>query len=336
MTTIRISLKEIHQLAKSVLIKAGADDANASAVADNITAAQQNGSESHGLFRLPGYVASLRSGKVSGDAVPTLKKIAPAVIQVDNHNGYAPLAQKVGLPALRDLTKNTGIAALSITRSYHFAALWPEVSYLAEAGLCALAVTSHSPMVAPFGGNEPFFSTNPMAFAWPRAHKSPVVFDQASAAMARGDIMIYERDGKTLPDGTAIDAHGQPTNDASEALKGAQLPFGGYKGSNIAMMIEFLVGPLIGEACAYEAGEVDNKDGGPVRGGELILAFDPAHFGSKRNVDEHAEQFISRLLAQEGTRLPGDSRYKVSQKNLQDGVEIPKSLYDKIIELNAD
>ena len=158
-----------------------------------------------------------------------------------------------------------------------------------------------------------------------------MVFDQASSMMARGEIQIAARDGHEVPPGAGIDSQGNPTTDPNEILKGAQLAFGGYKGASIALMIDLLAGPLIGEVTSYEAGEQDNKDGGPPTGGEFMMALDPARFGDPDNVHEHAERLFARMLDQEGTRLPGDRRYVNREKTRTDGIEIPQSLHEQIV-----
>ena len=114
-------------------------------------------------------------------------------------NGFSPLALEYGRAALVEKARSQGIAALGITNSYHFAALWPETEALAEQGLAAFAFVTSSSFVAPAGGTKPLFGTNPMSFAWPREGKPPMVFDQASSASARGEIQIHQRDGKPIP-----------------------------------------------------------------------------------------------------------------------------------------
>ena len=101
MTTIALTLSEVEGLARDCLLANGCDRANADAVAATVTAAERDGSHSHGLFRLPGYVASLRSGKVNGAADPKAEVIAPAVVRVDGDGGYAPLAHARGRPPMR-------------------------------------------------------------------------------------------------------------------------------------------------------------------------------------------------------------------------------------------
>ena len=143
--TINLSLDELRSLIKRCLINNGCDDANADAIVNNMAWADANAATSHGVFRLPGYVASLKSGKVDGKAAPEVALIAPSVARVDGKGGFAPLALERGISKLVDLAKSQGIAALSLNNIHHFAALWPEVEKVVEHGLCAIAVTAASP-----------------------------------------------------------------------------------------------------------------------------------------------------------------------------------------------
>ncbi len=330
MTDITLSLDEVNELVSNALVANGCNRDNSEAIARTITAAERDGCESHGVFRLPGYIASLRSGKVNGNADPQIIPLSPAVLQVEGDRGFAPLALERGRQALIDTARTNGIASLALVNVHHFASLWAEVEPIAAAGLAAMAFTTYKPSVVPAGGREPLYGTNPMCFGWPRGDKPPLVIDQASAAMARGEVMIAARDGKTLPEGVGIDAQGQATTDPQKILDGgALLPFGGHKGSGIALMIELLVAGLTGQDFSYEAAQNDNNDGGPPNGGELMLAFDPARFGDAQRWLSHSEAFIERLNSMEGTRLPGDRRYANRSPNLANGVSLPRELYDK-------
>jgi delta1-piperideine-2-carboxylate reductase len=332
MAKIDLTLDEVWALAADCLAANGCDDANAEAVAATLTAAERDGCASHGLFRLPGYVAALRSGKVNGAAKPTVARVAPGVLRVDGEGGFAPLALERGRGPLIEAAREQGVAALALVKIHHFAALWAEVEPLAEAGLCALACTAYMPAMAPAGGREALFGTNPMAFGWPRRSGPPMVFDQASAAMARGEVMIAAREGHALPSGVGLDADGRPTTDPDEVLKGVLLPFGGYKGSAIAMMVELLAAGLIGERFSFEAAAHDNKDGGPPRGGEFVLAMDPARFAGEGWLD-HTEAFFEQMAAIEGVRLPGARRHAERERTRTAGVQVPEELHAKIVGL---
>ncbi len=331
MDDVLLTIDEVAGLARRCLTANGCDEPNAAAVSTTVTAAERDGCPSHGLFRLPGYVASLRSGKVKGNADPRVEQLTPAVVRADGGCGFAPLALERGRQALVDSARSQGLAALALVNVHHFAALWVEVEAVAACGLAALACTAYMPSVAPAGSSEPLFGTNPMAFGWPRGERPPMVFDQASAAMARGEVMIAARDGHTLPPGVGLDAGGNATTDPNAILNGGiLLPFGGHKGSAIAMMVELLAAGLVGQDFSYEAAEHDNKDGGPPRGGELMIAIDPARFGDAARWPAHCEDFFARLAGLDGARLPGDRRYANRAANLAQGVKVPQSLCQRI------
>jgi delta1-piperideine-2-carboxylate reductase len=333
MAHVNLSIDDARRLAIRCLEANGCDEENAAAVGDTVVAAERDICASHGLFRLPGYVASLRSGKVNGRARPTARDLARAVVRVDGDGGFAPLAQAFGRTLLIERARASGIGALSLVNIYHFGAVWVEVEPLVREGLCVFAFTSYLPSVAPAGGIKPLFGTNPMAFGWPRNGKPPLIFDQASASLARGEIMIAARDGHEVRSGVGIDQEGNPTTDPKAILNGAILPFGGYKGSAIAMMIELLAGPLIGESLSFEAAERDNRDGGPPRGGELILALDPMSFGDAKGFSRHAELLFERMLQQPGVRLPSSRRYTNREKTNKEGIQVPTSLHEEILAL---
>jgi len=325
MTKINLTLDEIHALAHEAMTKNGCDEANADALADIVMRAERDGSHSHGLFRIPGYVKALRSGKVDGTARPTVTRKTPAVIHCEGHGCFAPLAQMTALPVLAEAAAEIGVAALSLTGIHHFAALWPETEYLADRGLVGIACTAYMPMMAPAGASEKLFGTNPISFAWPRPGKTPVCYDMATASMAMGDLQIAARDGREVPLGTGLDADGNATTDPAAIAKGVLLPFGGYKGSAIALMVELLAAGLTGERFSYEAKEADNGDGGPPRGGEMVIALSPALIAGE-GWESHVDGFMDRLTSIDGVRVPGARRH---QNRLDSG---PRAINATLVE----
>ena len=310
MSTVSLTLDEIFDLAKKTLLANGCDEENASILADTIMRAERDGSVSHGLFRLPAYVAGLKSKKINGKARPELENVAPSIIKVLGNNAVAPMVLSLGLPAVIELAKKNGVAVLAIKNSHHMAALWPETEAIAEAGLVGIACTSYKPAVAPAGATKPLYGTNPISFAWPRPGKTPVVYDMATASMAMGEVQIAKREGHKVPLGTGLTKEGKETTDPGEIADGGViLPFGGYKGSSIAMMVELLAGALIGENFSFETAAKDNNDGGPPSGGEFIIAISPDKISDK-DWDKHADKFFSKMSAMDGVRLPGERRHK--------------------------
>ena len=310
MKTLSLTLDEIFELAKKTLLANGCDEETAIILADLIVKAERDGSLSHGLFRLPAYVLGLKSGKINGKARPEVKKISTSVIKVLGNNCLAPMVLNKSIPELVKAAKENGVAVLAITNSHHMAAMWFETEMVAEQGLVAFACTSYKPAVAPAGATKPLFGTNPISFAWPRPGKMPVVYDMATASMAMGEVQVAKREGHKVPLGTGLTKDGKETTDPGQISDGGVLlPFGGYKGSGIAMMVELLAGALVGDNFSFETAIKDNNDGGPPSGGEFILAISPEKL-SGSGWDKHADEFFNKMKSMEGVRLPGERRHK--------------------------
>ncbi len=330
-----MSIAEVEAFAVSVLRAHGLADHQAFPIARAMAAAEASDSRSHGLYRLIGYVGILRSGRANALAQPRLQALAGSFIRVDGDNGFAPAAFAVGVGPLVKAAADNGIAALALTNCYHYSALWCDLDPIVEAGLACWAFTIGQCIVAPYGGNRRLMGTNPIAFGWPRPGAHPFVFDFATSAVARGEIELMARAGKPLPPGWGIDAAGQPTQDPAQALAGALLPFGGYKGSALSMMVELIAGPLIGEPTSRAAAALDNGDGGPPLGGELLIALSPAVFntGLAHTWRDEAEALFAAAREQPGVRLPSDRRHEARRHSEAHGVAVPDKLLKELMAL---
>ena len=305
-----LSLSDIYDLSLEVFTKNGCNKNNAIALSKIVHDAERDGSLSHGLFRLPAYVTGLKSGKINGKGKPEVKKISPSVIKVLGNNCLAPVVLNKGIPELVKAAKENGVAVLAINNSHHMAAMWPETEMIAEQGLVAFACTSYKPAVAPAGATKALFGKNPISFAWPRPGKTPVVYDMATASMAMGEVQVAKREGHKVPLGTGLTKDGKETTDPGEiADGGVLLPFGGYKGSGIAMMVELMAGALVGDNFSFETAAKDNNDGGPPSGGEFILAISPDKTAGT-NWQKHADEFFNKMKSMGEVRLPGERRHK--------------------------
>lgn len=335
--TVRLSPRAVRGLARDALAASGFATAHADAIADTVAAAEADACPSHGLFRVPAYVATLAAGQCSGSAEPAVERPSPGVVRVDAGLAFAPLALRRSEAALVEAARSQGVALLAVRRALHLGALWPDVERLCAHGLVALSCTAALPYVAPHGGRRPLFGTNPIAFGWPRdGGRPPLVFDQASSASARGEIQVRLRDGLPIPEGWAVDADGRPTTDPAAALAGAQLPFGGAKGSALALMVELLAGPLLGEPLSVEAAAHDRAGTGAPIGGVFVLAIDPARAvpgGDAAAVAAHGERLFAALEADGDARLPGARRLAARERSAREGVAVPQALHDALVRL---
>jgi delta1-piperideine-2-carboxylate reductase len=333
--TESISFVDLVQLLREIFLRHGTSPEVARILADNCATAQQDGAHSHGTFRIPGYLSTLASGWVDGKAVPVVEDVASGYVAVDAAGGFAQPA----LAAARDLlvgkARDAGIAVLAIRNSHHFAALWPDVEPFANEGLVALSVVNSMTCVVPHGGSKPLFGTNPIAFAAPCAGQPALVFDMATSALAHGDVQIAARTGQTLPAGSGVDRHGQPTLDPKAVLDGgALLPFGGHKGSALSMMVELLSAAFTGGHFSFEFDWKQHPGAQTPWTGQLIIVIDP----SKRQGQDFAKrsrELVERMHEAGQTRLSGDRRYRQRAKAQNEGIAMPAEELAKLRALAA-
>lgn len=330
---ITLPLADAKALSLQVLLNSGFNQAHAAAITRSVMAAQCDECHSHGLYRLIGCVQTAQYGGIETHAEPRVIDQAPGVVKVDAKRGSSLLAFEKGLPFLVEKANRNGIAVLGVNNSFHFSALWQEVEALSEQGLAGIAMTPSHAYVAPAGGISPLFGTNPFAFSWPRPGKKPYTFDFATSVVARGEIELYQRDGKLLPEGWAIDREGKPTTDPQAAIDGALLPFGGYKGSALSTMIELLAGPLIGDMLGHETQAATLDGEGQPHHGELIIAFSlNTILGGDNARYQQAETLFEAILGQ-GARLPSQRRFRARERSASEGLTISQEIYDELASL---
>lgn len=299
----------IEQAAFAALTLHGATAQNARPVARSIALAEAEGNAVCGLFYLPHFCAQLAVGKIDGGARPTLT-LEGAVVRVDAAMGFAQAAFATGFPLLTQTAKTLGVAAMAIRNSGHALALGHFVRPLAEAGFFSVAMSNAPASVAPPGATARLFGTNPLAWAAPRREGPPILVDQSLSAVTKTEVLMRKAGRKALEPGWAQDARGHPTTNAAMALEGSLLPFGGQKGSNIALMVEVLCTALSGGVLSVSASPLGSVEGGPPRLGQFILALDPTRF------DPGFEEALAALEAQvtaAGLRMPGRA-HEVAQE----------------------
>jgi delta1-piperideine-2-carboxylate reductase len=317
-----ISVDELTGLVTRVFVRHGVAPENAAPVADSVVACERDGTASHGLLRLPGYVATLNSGWVDGRAVPVVEDAAPGMVATDAANGFAQPALRASAPLLRDKARRQAIAAVAIRDSHHFGAVWPDIEPFAAEGLIALAMVNGRQRMVGWGGKRKVFGTSPMGFACPRLGRLPLVWDQASSVMAQGDVLLAAQRGERLPEGVGLDAEGRPTTDPRALLEGgAALPFGGYKGASIAFMIEIVAGALTGACFGYEDWSSGYPGAQTSKAGQTVILIDPEVVPGNRYV-ERVEGLFAAMAESGVERLPADRRYRRREQALREGVSV--------------
>lgn len=276
----------------------------AASLAAATLSAQEAGKDSLGILHFFDYLDAMRGNRLDGAAEPLTSSPGPAVIVADAARGIPHVAFDRVFSDLVRTARQLGVVVFSQRNAYTCGALGYFTERVAAEGLVCLAASNSSAHMAAGGSTAAVFGTNPLSFAAPRGEgQSPLVFDQASSQTALVGIREAARNGVPIPEGWAVDAAGVHTTDASAALMGALLPFGGYKGANVALMVEMLA-TMSGASWSLDAGFFDSGERSPAVG-MFLIGVDPSKFdpGYSARVAEH----LARLRKDYGMRFPGDS-----------------------------
>lgn len=331
--TETLTLDEADALVRGALEAASTAPANAAHVARALVGAEAEGQSGHGLSRVASYAAQARCGKVAGFAAPVAETARPGLLRVDARHGFAYPALALARERLGPMARAQGIACAVVQASHHCGALGQQVEALAETGLVALMVANAPKAMAPWGGREPLFGTNPIAFAAPVADAAPLVIDLSLSKVARGKVMTASKLGRPIPEGWALDPEGQPTTDAKAALAGTMIPMGDAKGAALALMVEVLAGALAGPHFSFEASSFFDAEGPPPGVGQVLIAIDPA--GAAEGLPARMAALLAAITAQDGARVPGAKRLAARAAAARDGLVVPRRVVREVRDLAA-
>jgi LDH2 family malate/lactate/ureidoglycolate dehydrogenase len=302
---IHVRASDAQSFVSSVLIGNGVPEANADIVAKCLVQADLRGVDTHGINRIPSYMARIREGVLDPKVSPTLHKVTPVVAQVDGHNGFGFLAAHLGMACAIDMAKEFGIGMVSIKHSNHFGMSAWVVQQAIDAGLMSLVFTNSSPALPVYGGKSKLLGVSPIACGAPGGKAKSFILDMAPSVAARGKIYKAYRRGEKIPTDWALDADGNSTDDPERALQGVMLPMGGPKGSALAIMMDVFSGVLSGSAFA---GHVTNPydPSKPADVGHFLVAIKPDLFMSLDEFKERMDYLHRRVV--ESDKMPGVDR----------------------------
>ena len=317
-TTVSLPITELRDLCIAAITAAGGSTALAQSLAEATVAAERRGKTAVGTAHLFDYLDGLEAGRINGQARPKVTNRLPAAHHVDADRGTAQLAFDAVVDDFASSAANLGISVLNISNAFTAGELGYYTTRLAERGLVAFTGANSPALMSLFGAPGSATGTNPFSFAVPHVG-GPRMFDQATSATAWVNVRDAADRSETIPDGWALAPDGAATNNAEAALAGSLLPFGGVKGSNVALMIELLAvhggGRFSVDAPAFDSGQ-ENPGTGLFVIAIAADAFDPDY--SKR-VAEH----LDRLHSQFGVDF--------GRKRSLDVVELPRELHSALL-----
>lgn len=329
-----IALADLTALVTRALQRAGASRGMAAATARALVAAEAEGLSGHGVSRVGLYCQHLREGRADGRARPVIVKRRGATCLVDAAGGLAFAASAVAAREAVRRARRYGIAFSGVTNSHHFGAAAYHLAPVAEAGLVGLAFTNSPAAINAWGGRRGLYGTNPIAAVFPRRDAAPVVVDLSLTEVVRGKIMVYAKEGRSIPPGWAVDRDGNPTTDPKAALTGSLNAIGGVKGTMLALIVELLTVGLTGAAFSFE-NDSYFEPGNKPRIGHAMLAIDPDALAGSAVWYERLELLVDRMLADEGVRLPGARRQRAATQALAAGVELSAAQHAELVALGG-
>jgi LDH2 family malate/lactate/ureidoglycolate dehydrogenase len=197
--------------------------------------------------------------------------------------------------------------------------------------MVGIALTNAPSNMPPAGGRSKFFGTNPVTIGVPYRNGFPVMLDMSTSVVARGKIAIAQREGKSIPDGWAVDAQGHPTNDPEAALTGSVLPMAGYKGAGLALMIDVLSGVLSGAAYGSHIVDLYNMGTEHQDVGHFLLALNVEHFMPLADFTSRMEGFVDEVRSQpripgvDRIFMPGEIEYETASESATLGIRVSTS-----------
>ncbi|QOV71126.1 malate/lactate/ureidoglycolate dehydrogenase [Citrobacter sp. BDA59-3] len=256
-TGLRLHPQRLHYFIEKILHHAGSEPQEARLVADHLLAANLAGHDSHGVGMIPSYIRSLEQGYLQLNRHASVVKDMGAVVTLNGNQAFGQVAAHEAISLGIEKARQHGLAAVALHNSHHIG----RIGYWAEQCAAAGFISIHfvnvvgDPMVAPFGGKDSRFGTNPFCVVFPREGQSPLLLDYATSAIAFGKTRVAYHKGEPVPDGCLIDAQGLPTNDPAVMHRsplGSLVTFAQHKGYALAALCEIMGGALSGGQTTHQ------------------------------------------------------------------------------------
>ena len=310
-------------------------------VADALVDADLRGVSTHGLVRFPIYVTRLQKGLVN--PTPRMRPVRErgATMVLDGDDGFGQVIGAEGMRRAVALAREHGLGMCAIRNSNHLGALAYIAAMAVPHQMIGITLTITNPVIAPWGGIAPKLGNNPLAIAIPAGDRPPIILDMACSQVARGNLILASKLGKSIPPTWALDEQGRPTEDPDAGLGGSLMPVGGHKGSGLALVVGILGGFLAGSAFGTGLGDIFDMTR-PQRLGHLVLAME---IGACRPVPEFVqamEEMIRDLKSTprvEGVDeiyMPGELEMQRREQRLRHGFPVSRVVLDEVKAVGAE
>lgn len=318
-----------------VLRRLGVPQEEAEITARTLVTANLRGVDTHGVVRLPAYVAKLKGGALKPSVTLTTERETIATALLDGHHGIGQVVSYRAMQVAIRKAKEAGVSYVAVRNSNHLGACAYYPMMALEHDMIGFTATNASPRLAPTGGVERILGNNPWSIAVPAGRRPPVVLDMANSVVAAGKIRTLRREGKPIPEGWALSRHGEPTTDPEEALTGILLAIGGYKGYGITLMVDLLTGVLTDSNYGPRVKGID-QEAEPARIAHSFMAIDLAAFTDvaafKARLDAYIDEIKSSKKARgsEAIYLPGEPEQLRTRERIERGIPLQADVAEEL------
>ncbi len=342
-----IPAQRLREQVAAVLVAAGSLPDEATQVAANLVLANLSGHDSHGVGMVPRYVDAVLEGGLKPNSSVKVQLDAGSLLTLDGQRGYG---QVVGVQAMElaiARAREIGSCILALGQAHHLGRIGHFAEMAVAQGLVAIHFVNvlSRPVVAPWGGGDGRFGTNPCCIGVPLAGREPFVLDFATSRVAQGKMRVAHNEGKQVPDGYLIDPQGRPTNDpavvvvpqasgaGAAGLFGALMPFGEHKGSGMAIACELLGGALTGSGTWHRPADSARS----VINGMLAILIDPKRLGTEAAFEQESLAFVDWLRQSppapgfDAVRIAGEPEREARQLRERDGIAVDGHTWAEIV-----
>jgi LDH2 family malate/lactate/ureidoglycolate dehydrogenase len=337
----RLNPNQLGNFTESLLSAGGMPADDAKLVAKLLVKADLRGYPGHGVTRVAPYLAWIKDGTINLRERPRIERDGKITAVIEGNHYIGQVAAHMAMELAIKKAKEHGSGIVTLRRASHTGRLADYMEMAVGTGLIATgAISVGSGTTTLYGGMERIIGTHPMAFGIPARNGRHIILDFATASMSMGEIQKRVAKKEKIPDGVMLDGHGKPTNDFKDFRgppRGVFLPFGGYKGSGVALITEILGGLLSGNGLARNWWD----KGGHGINGVFLQAIAVEEF---QPLDEFLDQ-VDELIAFVKSRktapgfeeilLPGEQGRRNEERQMREGVEIDKATWKELQQVAA-
>lgn len=327
-----ITHDKLKKFTKDIFLATNSPEKEAELVAELLVRANLCGVDSHGVIRIPDYVKEIEEGKLKPGIQPKIVKESKVTALIDGQFGFGQVTAMKAMELAIEKAQQYGTSTLTVFNCNHIGRLADYPTLAVEKDMIGLIFCKGFPVVvAPWGGRARLLGTNPLSFGIPAGKEKPIIADFATSVSAEGKIRVKFARGEKIPLGWIVNSEGKVTDEPAELYKGgAILPFGGYKGYAINLLIEALGGAL------GTGGIADEFKG---HNGLFIQVVNIDFFTPIEEFKEKIDRMIRKVKSSplaEGFKeilLPGEPELIEMEKRLKDGIMVEEKTWSRIVEV---